>query len=299
MDFRLIQAFVTVAEHGSVSRAAPFLNRTQPSVTRQLAELQRELGVKLFQKVGRRLLLTAEGEQLVADCRALLTQAGSVRERAESLTRGDRGVLRVGASPQMIELLFPALLPLFAKVYPAVQLKPVEVVMADQLDMLERGDLHMAINVKQPDDTRFASYELPPLNVIAAWHRSMGLRSGDPVDITSLADYPLLLLNSGFVTRTLFDAACRLSRIRPNIFMESGAPHTVLALAERGHGIAMVPSSVRIDRRKLESARVSHRRQLLRLMLALLWDKRRALPRYARDFCGVLAAHLREELIRI
>lgn len=298
MDFRRVQAFVAVADHGTVSNAAAFLHRTQPSVTRQIAELQSELGIRLFQRVGRRLLLTGEGEQLLPDCRTLLSQAGSVRERAQSLDQGDRGVLRVAASPQMIELAFPLLLSNYAKLYPKVQLKPVEVVMADQLDMLERGEIHMAINVKQPGDTRFASYELPPLDVVAAWQPSLGLQRTDAVDIVPLAKFPLLLLNTGFVTRTLFDAACRLSRTRPNIFMESGAPHTVLALAAAGHGIALVPSSVHIDRRRLHMARVLYRRQPLRVMLALLWDKRRSLPRYAEDFCDVLAAHLRTALVR-
>jgi LysR family nitrogen assimilation transcriptional regulator len=105
MDLRRLRTFVTVAEQGSVSKAAVHLHISQPGLSRQIQELQHELGLRLFDRIGRRLVLTAEGEQLLGSCRSLLSQASSLSEQAQLLKRGDTGSLRVAASPNQIETI--------------------------------------------------------------------------------------------------------------------------------------------------------------------------------------------------
>src|SRR5512138_2572756 len=78
MDLRRTRTFVTVAELGTVSKAAVRLRIAQPALSRQINELEQELGLKLFDRVGRRLVLTGEGEQLLGDCRSLLSYATAV-----------------------------------------------------------------------------------------------------------------------------------------------------------------------------------------------------------------------------
>src|SRR6266568_7203714 len=103
MDLRRLRTFVAVADLGTVSRAALRLRLTQPALSRHIGELEQEFGVRLFDRVGRRLLLTAVGEQALKDCRRVLGQVGSLAERVELLRRGGSGVLRVAAPPQTIE----------------------------------------------------------------------------------------------------------------------------------------------------------------------------------------------------
>src|SRR6186997_573496 len=103
MDLRHVRTFVTVAELGTVSKAALHLRVAQPALSRQIGDLEQELGFKLFDRVGRGLILTGEGEQLLIDCRGLLNYAEALDERAQLLRRGETGVLKVAASPQFIE----------------------------------------------------------------------------------------------------------------------------------------------------------------------------------------------------
>ena len=112
------------------------------------------------------------------------------------------------------------------------------------------------------------------------------------LQITELARYPLLLLDSTYAFRKSFDAACRLAGVEPNVVIESRAPHTLLALAEAGHGVAIVQTAVPIRRYKLGIVRVTHRGKPIRLPMAAIWDKRRTLPRYAEDFCRSLSDHM-------
>src|SRR5215211_2719030 len=143
MDLRHARTFVTVAELGTVSKAALHLRVAQPALSRQINDLEQELGLKLFDRVGRRLVLTSEAEQLLGDCRNLLSYAGAVGERAQLLRRGDSGVLKVAASPQHIESVFSQFLPRYAQRCPNVQVKVSEGNGREILGMLERGEIHL------------------------------------------------------------------------------------------------------------------------------------------------------------
>lgn len=298
MDLRHARTFVTVAELGTVSKAAVRLRVAQPALSRQISNLEQELGLKLFDRVGRRLVLTGEGEQLLGDCRGLLSCASALVERAHLLRRGDTGKLKVAASPQFIEGAIADFLHRYAQRYPNVQVKLIEAVAwSDTLGMLERGEIHLGQNLLravQPDDPRFANHPLEVVDLLAACHAPLMLGKSGAIEIARLAAYPLLVLDTSFVSRRNFDATCRLAGIEANIVFESRTPHTLLAMAERGHGVAIVPSAVRIDRYPLHIVRVTYKGKSLREPLAVFWDKRRPLPSYAAAFCAMLAEYVRE-----
>ena len=297
MDLRHARTFVTVAELGTVSKAAVRLHVAQPALSRQISNFEQELGLRLFDRVGRRLVLTGEGEQLLGDCRGLLSYASAVGERVQLLRRGDTGVLKVAASPQFIEGVMSGFLHRYAARYPNVQVKLIEsIAWSDTLGMLERREIHFGQNLLhavQPGDPRFAHHPLEVVDLLAASRAPLAPGRGGAVEIARLADYPLLVLDTSFVSRRTFDATCRLAGVAPNIAFESRTPHTVLAMAESGYGVAIVPSAVRIDRYPLRIARVTYGGKPLRERLAIFWDKRRPLPRYAAAFCEMLAAHAR------
>lgn len=96
------------------------------------------------------------------------------------------------------------------------------------------------------------------------------------------------------LVRRTFDAVCRLAGVKRNILIESRAPSNLLALAEAGHGVAVIPSVVLTHRYTLRVLRVTHACKPIREPLGVTWGKRRPLPRYARSFCEMLAAHMRE-----
>ena len=292
MDLRRLRTFVAVAELGTVSKAALRLRITQPALSRQIMELQQELGLRLFDRVGRGLVLTAEGEQFLGDCRSVLAHIDGLGERVEVLKRGDRGVLKVAAPPHTIESVLSPFLPRYAEHFPNVHVILSEALGREQTALLERGEVHIGIRHDQ-GDRRFEGRVLPPDEVLAACAPSLELGHAGAIDIGRLGSYPLLLLESGYSIRRLFDAACRLTDVEPNILLESRAPHTLLALAEAGQGVAIIPSLLRTDRYKLRIVRVTHRRKPVRERYAIQWDKRRPMPPYAESFCEALAEYMR------
>jgi DNA-binding transcriptional LysR family regulator len=207
-------------------------------------------------------------------------------------------VLKVAASPQFIESVISDFLHHYSERFPGVEVKLIEsIVWSDTLGMLERHEIHLGQNLLhavQPNDSRFANHPLEAMELLAASHAPLKLGKSGDIEIARLAAYPLVVLDASFVSRRTFDATCRLAGIAANIAFESRTPHTLLAMAEKGHGVAIVPSAVRIDRYALHVGRVTYRRKPLRERLAIFWDKRRPLPRYAAAFCEMLAEHVRD-----
>ena len=294
MDLRELRTFVAVADLGTVSRAAEQLHITQPALSRQIADLEEELGLRLFDRVGRRLLLTSEGAQLLKECRGLLNYSRALREQAEGLKRGDAGLLRVSASPHLIEGLFPEFLREYAKRYPNVHVRLIEAIGPQMFELLEKGELHLVQAVARalaPDDRRFGAFALAPMEMLAACHPSLKLGKGGSVEIQALAPHPLLQATEDFAMRRSFDSACRLAGFVPNYILECKSPHALLAMAQAGHGVAVIPSALRVRGYTLRLSRIVYRGKPLSEPLVVIHDKRRPLPAYAKAFCDLLAVH--------
>src|SRR5262245_5606582 len=300
MDLKRIRSFVAIVEHGSASNAALRLNISQPALSRQIHDIQLELGIQLFDHIGRGLVLTSQGEQLLDDCRKLMSQAALLADRAALIKRGDAGVLKVAASPVQIETILSTFLDRYARQYPNVEVKLIEAVGPDILAMLERGEIHLGILLQavRADDRRFGRYPVPPIGVKAAFH-PLFLKTGATMEVDAVASYPLLLLDTGFFIRRKFDAVCRLSGVEPNIRFESRTAANLLALAEARQGVAVLPSVVATHRYKVQIAQITRERKPLSEAAAVVWDKRRVQPRYAEEYCRSLAAHMHEFVPRL
>ena len=297
MDLKLLKAFVGVAEHGTVSKAADVLHITQPALSRQIRSLEQQVGFELFERAGRGLSLTPRGAQLLSECQGLLTHFDALSERTRRLRRGDLQVLRIAATSLTIEALFPAFLGRYATQIPDIRLVLLDSHAVDHLAMLERGEADLSINVINMlplDDRHFASRLMPRFQMLATCSRSFSMETGDIKDIGALAQHPLLVLDQTYATRNVFDSACHLAGFKPTILFEGRSVNTLLALAEAGHGIAIIPSVLKVDPSKVRTMLVTHRRESLQLTVAVIWDKRRMPSRYADQFADLLAAYIRE-----
>jgi DNA-binding transcriptional LysR family regulator len=296
VDLKHLRTFVTVAELGTVSRAAVQLHIAQPALSRQIIALEEELGVPLFDRVAGRLTLSAAGDRLLDDCRGLLNYARELGEQAQRLRRTDAGTLKVAATPHFIEGVFPDFLKRYAKRFPDVEVRLVDVVGEPMVSMLERGEIHLAqasVPAIGSHEAQIGSRPLESVDILAACHVGLDLGRGDAVEISRLASHPLLHTGTEYVMRRMFDAACRLAGFSPNIALECRAPHALLGMAEAGHGVAIIPSAMRTHGYRLRIVRVAYRRKPLTLPLAILFDKRRPQAAYATAFCEMLAAHVR------
>src|SRR4030095_3359592 len=115
MDLRHLRYFVAVAETGAFARAAARLRITQPALWRQVHDLEAELGVRLFERAGRRLRVTGAGADLLLRSRELLAGAAQLVEHAHAVRGGEAGKLSIGASPQVIQIVLAPFLTRYLK----------------------------------------------------------------------------------------------------------------------------------------------------------------------------------------
>lgn len=288
MELRHLRNFLSVAACGTISKAAEQLHISQPALSRQIHDLQERLGVELFERIGRNVRITGVGEDLLAYARTVVAEAEALEERARTLRAGAAGVLRVGATPQTLERLFPRLLERFGRVMPAVEVRLTEGTSGSLVAQLERGELQLALATYHPE-MRSSSRILAVSQLYAVSKTRISPVGKTPVDVRDLENVPLLLLRRGFGSRDLFDAACYLAHVRPTIILESSAYSTLLALARGGHGVAIMPATISIDRRSgLNVRRIAQQGNLVQRYFAVHWSPRRYLPPYAEQFIDAL-----------
>jgi DNA-binding transcriptional LysR family regulator len=296
MNLKHVRSFVAVVESGTVSAAAEDLRITQPALSRQIQALQRDVGLRLFDHVNRRLILTSNGEEFLRHCRALVAQADAARASAQSLGRGKTGILRIGGAPQTIARFFPSFLPRYERSHPNIRIDLIEANGARQIEMLERGSLHFAITIMFGGHDHLKMHRLPPVPLLVLAHRHYGLGARGVVDVRRLDGLPVLLVDHGQATRATFDAVCRVARVTAKVRFEGNAPHTLAALAEAGYGVAIVPGTLNFKSKHVQIQRLQYNAEPVGLLLAVQWDERRPLPAHAQDFPALFSAHVRTML---
>jgi DNA-binding transcriptional LysR family regulator len=291
MNLRHLRAFATIADVGGFARAATRLSLSQPALSRQIHALEAEWGVPLFDRIRRQVRLTSEGEELLRRSRSLLAEADSLGERARSLKAGDSGILRIGATPQVIENLLADFLVRYRSRHPGVEVHLVEDGGIRLHERLEHGDVHLTMTAVS--GTPFHGRPLYPMHLLAALSPKHRLARRAVLEITELADQALLVLGRGFGSRDWFDAASHIAHIRPHVLLESAAPHTLVALAATGYGIAILPSNAHVPPGVVRVVPLVHRGASIGSWAYIAWDPQRFLASYAEQFVAEIVVHCR------
>ena len=282
MNLRHLRTFVLIADSGGIAHASDRLHLSSPAASRQILALENELRVQLFDRVGRRLQLTPEGEDLLLRSRRLLNDAESLAERARTLKAGQTGLLRVGAAPQVIESFLAPFVPRYRRRHPGVDVHLVEDASGNLPTRLERGEVHL---IEIPvEEGRFPQRLSNPTHVLAVLLRTHRFARRATLDVADLAEEPLLLQRRDSQARAWVDAAFQSMHIRPNVLLDSAVPHTLVALAAGGYGIALVPSNVLIVHKDVRAVPLVVRGSPVGRWSALAWHPQRFLPPYAEKF---------------
>lgn len=146
-DWNLIRGFISVVEHGSLTRAAEQLGLSQPTLSRQIAELESTVGTALFERVARGLKLTTAGDNLVEPARHMMTAARALSMATASQDHALSGTVRITASEIVSAFVLPLILTQMALTYPDIQ---IEVVASNQISNLLEREADIAIRMVRP-----------------------------------------------------------------------------------------------------------------------------------------------------
>jgi DNA-binding transcriptional LysR family regulator len=235
--------FVAVAEVRHFTRAAEALRVAQPSLSKQIKGLERELGAPLFSRARGNIALTPAGEALLPLARRILADVETARREVQDLTGLRRGRVRLGATPSLFAGPLTDALARFRDAYPGIELLVQEDGSRDLVRDLARGQLDLALIILPSRSTDPALATTPILreDLVVVAPRSAGLRR---LKITDLRDRPLVMFRLGYDLREATQAACRRAGFEPRYAIEGGEMDAVLRFVEAGLGVAVVPSMV-------------------------------------------------------
>ncbi|OAA25486.1 transcriptional regulator [Frankia sp. EI5c] len=227
MELRQLRYFATVAEELHFGRAAERLHIAQPAVSQQVSRLERELGLRLFDRSSRHVRLTSAGERLLVEVRAALAAADRVAVLAADLTAAPMNVLRVGANPGLGPRLDRGLERL-RRANPGfeVELELVGMPVIDQLAAVSRGELDMTLLRVTPTGEGLRVIDLWPEPVVAALPEAHPLARRAAVRLADLADLPLRLPSreQDPLFRAFALDACRSAGFEPRLSRPTGSP---------------------------------------------------------------------------
>lgn len=255
MDLKQVVAVVTVSETGSVTRAAELLHIVQPALTRQIKQLEDELGTQLFVRTRQGMRLTPAGETFVAHGRRALAELDRARDEIRPDPEDLHGTVTVGLLASTAELLADSLVAAVAERHPHVLLRLSAGYAGDVRGWLESGmvDLGLMYQVDQPAGLEIRPLVEEPLWAIAP--ASAGLQADRPVCFEEVARHPLVMPSEMHGLRRIVNAASARTGVGLTVVAETNTVAVQRQLVIHGHGWTVLPVITVVD--DLERSQVS------------------------------------------
>lgn len=260
MNLEQLRGFAEIARTGHFTRAAEHLHLAQPSLSRQIAGLESELGVRLFHRVRGNVALTVAGERLLPIARRMLADAEAARSEMAELVGLSRGRIRLGATPTLCTSLVAEVLAEFRARYPGIDVEILELGSRSLLEALVEGALDLALIVTSVSSgAARAVLEREPilserLVVVSAAAEPDPFAPSEAVELAELAAVPQIAFPENYDLRVAMDTAFAAEGLDPIVAVSGAEMDAALRFAERGLGVAVVPAMVAVDRPTLRSA---------------------------------------------
>lgn len=247
MELRHLRYFVAVADEMSITKAAKQLHLAQPSLTRQVKNLEAELHVALFRRDNKRLELTEEGQFFLVRARRLLSQAELDVDDLRSHGRGESKPLKIGYMLDMQYDLLPITLSAFRKVWPKVSLNLMEMTAAEQIQALHRNKIQIGF-VREPGVPSLVGLQnevITKCKMMAVVPDTHPLKENAPIRLKDLANKAFISLSEDDYpgSREWLNRVCNEAGFTPNVTHESNSTSTMIHLVALEMGVALLPQS--------------------------------------------------------
>jgi len=245
VELRHLRYFVAVAEERHFTRAANRLRIAQPALSRQIRDLEEELGCSLLNREARNLTLTASGEALLKEAKKLLGETERLKEVTKRAANGHAGYIAVGYVSWIAPKFFFPLFRTFRQKYPDLEIDLKEMAPLDQMQALTNDRLHLGF-------TKFLVSHAPegvhgqPVSQHQLWailpkaHPKISPKR--PIPLSSLADEPFILVSTSEFTGYLqwIQNECIQAGFTPRVVRTTERPQTALDLVSSGLGISLL-----------------------------------------------------------
>jgi len=289
MELHQLRYFVAVAETGSFTRAAEREGVTQPTLSEQILRLESKgkgIGRQLFDRLGRKVVLTDAGNVLLSHAQSILAAMGEAERAVRDSSEGGR--LRVGAIPTVAPFLLPIAVTRFHKAHPTVKLQLKEDLPARLLADLLSGDLDIGLMALPIRDERLHVEKLFTEPLVMALPPKHPLASKAEVKLADVVDEPFILLDDVHCFGDQVLSFCHRGGLEPRVVCQGEQIVTLLAMVAANQGVSVVPEMAAVaDVAKSCVYRPLGKPAPTRTLCAV-WHKQRYRPASLRAFVDVV-----------
>lgn len=244
MQLHQLEYVLAVARHHSFTRAAEEINIAQSSLSQQISNLEKELGVNLFTRTTRAVYLSAVGEEFVNHAIRIMSEVGAAQQCIQEYVSMDKGCLRVGVIPVVAHYSIPKLLADFNREFPGIKLSLVESQDDELLDMISSSKLDAAI-VQQADiNAPFQYFPLYVDNMVLLTNKRHRLAFRKTADLNELRNEKFIITPPNSGHHHDFEKACHAIGFVPNVIMTCSSVKTIMGLTHEGIGISVLSGKV-------------------------------------------------------
>lgn len=239
MDLRKLEIFVAVAGAGSFSAAAEQIPMAQPAVSIAIRKLEDELQLTLFDRSGRRIQLTAEGERLLQQAQAILQQVEALQASAGSLQQLLQGELSIACPSMLATYFLPDLLSGFLSQYPGLSASVTQAGTEEIEALLLRDEIEVGVTTA---DATTQELELVPLvneQMVVCVAEDHPWARRRYLNVKDLHRTPMVVYESGYFIRAQLDALCRQHEIRPELRIQSNFLPLLVRMVKQGVGVTV------------------------------------------------------------
>lgn len=243
IDSRRLRVFVEVVRQGGFSRAAERLHATQPTVSKAVQQLEGELGLRLLDRIGRRVSLTTAGELVYRRAVPLLAQSDDLIAELADLRRLKTGLLRIGLPRLGASALFARTFALFRRRYPGIEVHVAVHSGQKMRELLRAGEIDIGV-LGNPVEEEFDRQEVrtePFMVLLPREHPAASRRS---VTLARLAGAPVIFPDEDSVLHQNLVAAYQRARVAPKIATRCHQADLMFELVAAGIGIAFLPRAL-------------------------------------------------------
>lgn len=248
MELRQIKYFIEVANREHVTKAAQSLHVAQSAVSRQIFNLEEELGVKLFIRDGRTVKLTKIGEVFLEQMKQAVNVVDDAKQVVEEYLDPEKGTIHIGFPTSLASYILPTAIYHFRKQYPEAKFELHQGAYSELIEAVEKGDINIAILGPIPQDNdNISSSILFTEEIVALLPMNHPLASRHTVKLRELQDDSFVLFPEGYVLRDVIVEGCLQRGFHPKISFEGRDMDAIKGLVSAGLGVTLIPEVTIVD----------------------------------------------------
>ncbi|WP_282938476.1 LysR family transcriptional regulator [Paenibacillus sp. RC67] len=296
MDMRHLQYFLEVARWNSFTKAAQALYITQPTISKMIKNLEEELGVILFDRIGKRIELTDAGAVLLTQAQHMVKSFDEMTSHLDELMKVKRGRIRIGLPPMVGANFFPKVIGRFREQYPGITLQLFEDGSKKVEAEVGAGELDIGVVLLPTNEELFESFSFVKQQLMLVVHPSHPLAGSQEAALMDLKEESFLLFHEDFALHDRIIAECERLGFVPDVVYKSSQWDFISEMVAANLGIALLPEAIC---RELDSKRVRTiplTKPMIPWHLAMIWRKDSYLSFAVREWIAFTQSMLQQTI---